>query len=120
GVNAIVRVHVPAVSEASSSSNSQVSIGTDPDRRVRFLQGLGGGGVPLKGKMGASHVYGVLRPEALDGFQILLEPVHALPLGCAKSEGLDLAIAQRYTKNYLATTHNVHRGNLFGNVQGFM
>jgi hypothetical protein len=70
--------------------------------------------------MGASQVYGVLSPEALDGFQILLEPLHALPLGRAKSEELDLTIAQCYAKNYLAATHNVHCGNLFGNVQGLM
>src|SRR5262245_39017557 len=70
--------------------------------------------------MGASHVYGVFSPEALNGFQILLEPFDALPLGRAKSEELDLAIAQRYAKDYLAATHDVHRSNLFGNVQGLM
>jgi hypothetical protein len=70
--------------------------------------------------MGASHVYGVLSPEALDGFQILLEPFDALSLGRAKSAEFYLAIAQRYAKDHLAATHNVHRGNLFGNVQGLM
>src|SRR5215813_13631831 len=70
--------------------------------------------------MGASHVYGVFSPEALNGFQILLEPFDTLPLGRAKSEELDLAIAQRYAKDHLAATHNVHRGNLFGKVQRLM
>src|SRR5262249_25147339 len=66
------------------------------------------------------HVYNVLSPEALDGLQILLEPLDALPLGRAKSEELDLAIAQRDAKDHLAAAHDVHCGNLFGNVQGLM
>src|SRR5262245_26345957 len=70
--------------------------------------------------MGTSHVYGVPNPEALDGFQILLEPFDALSLGRAKSEEFHFAIAQRYAEDHLAATHDIHGSNLFGNVQRLM
>jgi hypothetical protein len=70
--------------------------------------------------MGRRHVDGILGPQAPDGFEILLEPPHALFLRRAKRQELDVAIAECHAEDDLAAAHDVDRRDLLRDVEGLV
>ena len=57
--------------------------------------------------MRPEHRHGRLGPQALDGDEVLLEPVDPLGHRCAERRELHVAVAERRSEDDLAATHDV-------------
>ena len=67
--------------------------------------------------MGARHAHAVLGPQADDGFEVLLQPRHALGLRSPKTLELHLAVAEAGAEDRAPARHHVEGGDLLGDIQ---
>src|SRR2546428_10673833 len=117
GVDAVVWVHVPAVAQPRRTANRRIGVGADPDRWMRLLHGAAAPRGVLQREVRAGHGHDVLGPQPLHGEEVLLEAAHALLLGRAEGQVLDLAVAEGDAEDDLASAHDVGGRDLLGDVE---
>src|SRR5438046_1958004 len=117
GVDAVVWVHVPAVAQPRRAANRRIGVGADPDRWMRLLHGAAAQRGVLQREVRAGHGHDVLGPQPLHGEEVLLEAAHALLLGRAEGQVLDLAVAEGDAEDDLASAHDVGGRDLLGDVE---